>query len=349
MRRYVRRRATSKTCSSPRNEQDLFIAARNAHVLAFDNLSAVPPWLSDALCRISTGGGFATRELYTNDEECVINVARPIVMNGIDEIVSRGDLADRAIFLSLAAIKGADKRPESELLADLEAAHPRILGALLDLLAEGLRRLPETRLDAHTRMADFDKWSVSCLGASFMTAYLGNRADAVESVIDASPVASAVRDLMRSRPTWEGTATELLAELGGIAGDSATKAKGWPANPRALGARLNRFNSALRPAGIVLDKEVSGRRWIRISVQSEKGCNFAPVAPLAPKSHENKGESEGANGAQTRAEGANQGANGANGANSQDFSAERGKVSLPSQPPGTERAGDAYRRVRDGE
>ena len=70
--------------SAPRNEQDLFIAARNAHVLAFDNLSAVPPWLSDALCRISTGGGFATRELYTNDEEYVINVARPIVMNGID-------------------------------------------------------------------------------------------------------------------------------------------------------------------------------------------------------------------------------------------------------------------------
>ena len=201
-------------------------------------------------------------------------------------------------------------------------------------------------------MADFDKWAVSCLGASFMTAYLGNRADAVESVIDASPVASAVRDLMRSRPTWEGTATELLAELGGIAGDSATKAKGWPANPRALGARLNRINSALRPAGIVLDKEVSGRRRIRISVQSEKGCNFAPAAPHAPKSHENKGESEGANGAQTRVEGANQGAtgaNGANGANSQDFSAERGKVSLPSQSPGTERAGDAYRRARDGE
>ena len=90
----------------------------------------------------------------------------------------------------------------------------------------------------------------------------------------------------------------------------------------------------------------------QVSNSGEKDCNFAPVAPFAPKSHENKGESEGANGAQTRAEGANQGATGANCANGaahQDFSAERGKVPLPSQPPGTVPAGEAYRRARDGE
>ena len=345
--------------SAPRNEQDLFIAARNAHVLAFDNLSAVHPWLSDALCRISTGGGFAARELYSNDEECVISVERPQILNGIDEVVSRGDLADRAIFLALTAIADADRKPEAALWADFEAARPRILGALLDALVVGLRRLPEVSLDRLPRMADFAKWATACehgAGAfadgAFMAAYTGNRAEAVESVIDASPVASAIRDLMRSRATWEGTATELLDELGGLAGDSVTKAKVWPKNPRALGARLNRINSALRPAGIVLDKETSGKRRIRISAQPKKGCNFAPVAPFAPKSHENKGESEGANRAQTRAEGVNQGAKGAscaNGANSQDFSVEREKVSLPKQSPGTERAGDAYRRLSRGE
>lgn len=39
------------------------IAANNSWCLAYDDLSHVPPWLSDALCRLSTGGGFATREL----------------------------------------------------------------------------------------------------------------------------------------------------------------------------------------------------------------------------------------------------------------------------------------------
>jgi hypothetical protein len=32
----------------PRDERELFIAASNGHVLAFDNLSGLPPWLSDS-------------------------------------------------------------------------------------------------------------------------------------------------------------------------------------------------------------------------------------------------------------------------------------------------------------
>ena len=80
----------------PRNEHELFIAARNAHVLAFDNLSTVLAWLSDALCRLSTGAGFAARKLYTDDEESVISAERPVLLNSIDAVVTRGDLADRA-------------------------------------------------------------------------------------------------------------------------------------------------------------------------------------------------------------------------------------------------------------
>lgn len=34
----------------PRDERELFIAASNGHVLAFDNLSGLPHWLSDTLC-----------------------------------------------------------------------------------------------------------------------------------------------------------------------------------------------------------------------------------------------------------------------------------------------------------
>ena len=74
----------------PRNEHELFIAAWNTHVLAFDNLSTVPAWLSDALCRLSTGAGFAARKLYTDDEESVISAARPVILNSIDAVVTRG-------------------------------------------------------------------------------------------------------------------------------------------------------------------------------------------------------------------------------------------------------------------
>ena len=217
--------------SVPRNAHDLFIATRSAHVLALDNLSGVVPvWLSDALCCLSAGGAYSTRELFSDDEEVVISAARPLILNGIDEVVARGDLTERAIKLTLSAIPDADREPEAELWARFDEARPRILGVLLDALVEGLRRFPDVKLDRLPRMADFAKWAVACEGAifkagAFMAAHTGNRADAIESVIDASPVASAIRDLMQDRESWEGTATELHAELGRIAGESVTKGR----------------------------------------------------------------------------------------------------------------------------
>jgi hypothetical protein len=122
-------------------ERDLMIAANNGYLLAFDNLSGLPFWLSDALCRLSSGGSFAVRQLYTDDEEVLFQAARPILLNGIEDVISRPDLADRAIFLTLPPIGEAQRRSEAELWREFEIARPRILGALLDAAAHGLRSL----------------------------------------------------------------------------------------------------------------------------------------------------------------------------------------------------------------
>jgi hypothetical protein len=131
----------------PREDRDLFIAASNGHVLAFDNVSGLPPWISDTLCRLATGGGFALRQLYSDQEEVLFDAARPVILNGIEEIVTRPDLADRAVFLTLEPIQEERRRPEAELWAAFEAVRPQLLGALLDAVVVGLRRLPETRLE----------------------------------------------------------------------------------------------------------------------------------------------------------------------------------------------------------
>jgi hypothetical protein len=88
----------------PREDRDLFIAASNGHVLAFDNVSGLPAWISDTLCRLATGGGFAVRQLYTDQDEVLFDAARPVILNGIEDIVTRPDLADRAVFLPLEPI-----------------------------------------------------------------------------------------------------------------------------------------------------------------------------------------------------------------------------------------------------
>src|SRR6266481_1155950 len=107
-----------------REQRELMLAANNGYLLTFDNLSGLPHWLSDALCRLATGGSFAVRRRYTDDEEVLFEAARPILLNGIEEVISRPDLGDRAIFLTLAPIGDVQRRPENELWREFEIAQP---------------------------------------------------------------------------------------------------------------------------------------------------------------------------------------------------------------------------------
>src|SRR5438876_7436749 len=125
--------------SLSREERELMIAANNGYLLAFDNLSGLPGWLSDASCRLATGGSFAVRQLYTDDEEVLFQAARPLLVNGIEDVISRADLADRGIFLTLAPIGERQRRSEAELWREFEIARPRILGVLLDAAVRGLQ------------------------------------------------------------------------------------------------------------------------------------------------------------------------------------------------------------------
>ena len=171
---------TASLRALPREERDLFIAANNSLVLAYDNISGLPPWFSDALCRLSTGGGFTTRELYTDQDEILFDAMRPSILNGIEDVVTRSDLADRSIMLTLSPIADDKRRTEAEIWSEFEAMHPAVLGALLDAVVYGLRELPNVKLKRRPRMADFAMWITACepelkLKCSFDTAYNANR------------------------------------------------------------------------------------------------------------------------------------------------------------------------------
>ena len=239
-----------------RDDRDLFIAANNGHVLAFDNVSGLPAWISDTLCRLATGGGFAARQLYSDSDEMLFDACRPVILNGIEDIVNRPDLADRALFLTLEPIAEENRRLEAELWSEFEVERSRILGGLLDAVFEGLKRLPETRLPKLPRMADFAIWGAACEPAlwsagTFLSAYSGNTAGSVEAVIDADPVADAVHTMMTKQREWTGTAKELLnAVVVEVADERITKSKSWPATPEALRGRLRRAATGLRKIGI---------------------------------------------------------------------------------------------------
>src|SRR6516164_8629585 len=243
---------TAALGSFPREDRDLFIAASNGWIVGYDNVSRIPSWLSDALCRLATGGGFSTRKLYTDDEEQLFNAQRPAVLNGIEDFVNRPDLADRTIFLTLEPIPEERRKADQALQDELNRARPKILGALLNLIVIGLQRLPRIRLERLPRMADFALWGTACerMPGAFMRGYEENRKSAVETILEADLVATAIKGLMASRKEWKGNASQLLAALEEAVGEKAAKSKNWPASAEMLGRSLRRPATFLRKVGI---------------------------------------------------------------------------------------------------
>ena len=253
--------STAPLRSPPRDERDLVIAATNGWVLAIDNASGIRDWLSDALCRLSTGGGWATRELYTDTDEILFEGQRPLLLNGIGDLATRDDLRDRALILSLPQIPDHCRRSEREFWADFEEAHPRILGALLDAVSVAMWREPSVELPSVPRMADFATWLTAAEGGlgwspySFLMAYEGNRRDAVEISMEFNVIASAISDLIADKGPWEGTAAELLQTLDERARESDRgRRRDWPDGPRAMSNALNRAAATLRRVGIEIDR-----------------------------------------------------------------------------------------------
>jgi hypothetical protein len=240
--------------AEPRELRDVMIAATNAWVVAYDNLSHLPPWLSDAICRLATGGGFGTRELYSDNEETLFDAMRPVMLTGIEELATRGDLLDRAIILYLPAIPEDERRQEAAFWHDFDGAWPRILGALLNAISAALHHVATVKVDKLPRMADFAVWITAAEGAlgwkpgDFMDAYTGNREAAHELTLEASPIAPFVRKL--ARIGFTGTASELLERLNILATDEERRQKGWPANARALSGSLRRIAPNLRAVGV---------------------------------------------------------------------------------------------------
>ena len=125
----------------PREERDLMIAAANGWVVGYDNLSGIPVLLSDAICTLATGAGFSTRELYTDADEKLFDATRPVLLNGIDDLATHGDLLDRCLCLTLTPIDDELRLEEEELWPRFEEVRSRpVLGALLDAVVMALHK-----------------------------------------------------------------------------------------------------------------------------------------------------------------------------------------------------------------
>jgi hypothetical protein len=237
---------TVPTSGPPFSGRDLFIAANNMHFLAFENLSKLSDAMSDAFCRLATGGGQRVRKLFKDSDETLFQGARPIAFEGISNVVTRADLQDRSLIFELQNID--TYKTNHDLLSKLELQLPGIFGALLDKMAHGLEMLPTTRIAKPPRMADFAHWATACGVEGFSSAYDANRRNAVQVMLSHDPIARELRALLAKRGKWAGIMENLLDIVGPTTGIKSTK---------KLSDDLRRLAPMLRSTGI---KVVYGQR-----------------------------------------------------------------------------------------
>ncbi|PZN98322.1 MAG: hypothetical protein DCF30_14380 [Hyphomicrobiales bacterium] len=242
----------------PRSERDLYISTSNTHVLAFDNISSIDDWLSDTLCKLSSGGGMATRQLFTDGGEVYFEAIKPVILNGITDIVTRPDLTDRAIILNLPAIAEEERLDPVAFEARFQARRPQILGALLDLMATAVDRLPTLKTNRLPRMAGFARIGIAIEHVfgppgCFMEAYNRNRSMSSAILAESDPIVSAITKLIHDNGPWNGTATDLARAL------EPRMVPPKRLDPAALAGRLRRLAPVLRSNGVGVEFERVGK------------------------------------------------------------------------------------------
>lgn len=241
--------------TKPKDEETVMVAAQNSWVLAYDNLSSVPDWLSDLLCCLSTGTTYTARQKYTDMGETVMEAMRPVILTSINDIARRSDLLDRTVILSLPTIEEEDRRAAEEVWADFEAAHGRILGVVLDAVSVALGKVRTVKPRVLPRMADFARWAMAAEEAfgfasgDFVDAYTENRLDSHAQALEDCPIVEPIERAMVNLSEWVGTASDLLDELERRASKKEREHRRWPKDGARLSGELQRIAPNLRAGG----------------------------------------------------------------------------------------------------
>jgi Bifunctional DNA primase/polymerase, N-terminal len=269
----------------PDSERDLMIHAKDYFLLSFDNVSGMKGDISDALCKLATGGGFGTRKLYTDDEQFVFNFCRPIVINGIADFVNRPDLLERSIPLRLTAMSNEGRRTEEDMLDEMENILPDVLGCLYEIVARALGTKSHTSGTPVLRMADCERWLNACEPhaglepGSFVTAIRNAQDEISIERAQNDVVIAPVLALLNDGP-FEGTVAELHER---ITPADQRNDRYFPPTPAHLSKHLTRMRPAMIKAGIFFEfgpRTHQGRK-LRVWLEGQEG-KPAARRPFSP-------------------------------------------------------------------
>jgi len=273
--------------SPPTDAASWTLNASGSWLVALDNLSGVAGWLSDALCRAVTGDARVARQLYSDSSLTVVAIRRCVLLTTIDAGALRGDLAERLLTVELERIAPTARRTDAELRRAADDMAPRVLGSLLDLLAQVLPIVGTVELRLKPRMADFAAVLAAIdkvTGSRSLDTYMAQSDSLAADVVADDPVASAVVDLMSAHEHWTGTPAALLDTLTRrtFPDDKARRPKQWPSTAATLSGALKRATVQLQTVGVIVETGHTGRGSTKQRSVTLRRIESAPAAASPP-------------------------------------------------------------------
>jgi phage/plasmid primase-like uncharacterized protein len=252
--------SVSNLRAAPKKSEDILVAAANNWMVSYNNISHLSDAQQDDLCSVATGGALSGRALYTNHQETSVNIKRPVMINGIGDLITAQDLIDRCIVVELPEIEPENRKTEQEIMLEFSKEYAAIFGSLLDILAQTLKELPNVKLQKKPRMADFAILGTALekvMGwetGSFMDDYLCNRTESMASALEHSPVAIALMQFIENNHWYDGSYARLYDLL---SLKHKPEMASWVKSPKGLANQIMRQKLALRSVGVevTLDKQ----------------------------------------------------------------------------------------------
>lgn len=243
--------------SYPTNEKDLPQIINKNWLCVFDNIDSISSFASDIFCRVCTGGAFPKRKLFTDDDEITYNLRNCLILNGLNQSVTKNDLLDRCAFFELQPFDSFSRKTDEEFWNSFKADLPSILGKLFDVLSKALGIYNKLTLTTSKRLADFEKWGYSIAEVAGKGDKFSRQFDEMaefqnNEAIQGYPLAYTVTILMEQQSIYRGHPSDLYKSLCKIARTHNIDMRNslWPKAENALTRMLNNIANNLYKAGV---------------------------------------------------------------------------------------------------
>ena len=263
----------------PANERDLLLDCYQERVPVLDNISRLPGWGANALCRISTGASLKKKRMYADKARISVKVCNPLMVTSIGRVLTHADLVSRSIILELPRVPDKGRWDETDRLEEYEGVLPYVLHGLLVIIQSTLKRYPtameeeQSRLTPLFRLMGVAERELGWGPGTFLRAYTKNRSLGHDSILDEIPYIIAIRDIVKEAemgakagtpaPYWEGTSGELMRMLKDRVAPSL-RGDDWPTSEKDLTNQLRDIAPSLEDLGFRFTYNVRHTRLGRL-------------------------------------------------------------------------------------